>query len=108
MYLKVNVFGNFLENAKHRANDASNDVNRPPLGQVGGVFGCPGQTLLIWLFANVVRWQTEIIQPALKQPLSLENGTILRNVYAIMQVQIFDDLKVTGSAHINPKYFFHC
>ena len=30
------VFDNVLQNAKHRANDASNDVNRPPLG-VGGV-----------------------------------------------------------------------
>ena len=34
MYLKnieVEVLGYVLQNAKHRANDASNDVNRPPL-----------------------------------------------------------------------------
>ena len=29
--IDVNVFDDVLQNAKHRANDASNDVNRPPL-----------------------------------------------------------------------------
>ena len=29
--IDLNVFDDVLENAKHRANDASNDVNRPPL-----------------------------------------------------------------------------
>ena len=37
MFLKknidVDVFDDDLQNAKHRANDASNDVNRPPLGK---------------------------------------------------------------------------
>ena len=32
--IDVDVFDDDLQNAKHRANDASNDVNRPPL--------CPG------------------------------------------------------------------
>ena len=34
MFLKninVDVFDDVLQNANHRANDASNDVNRPPL-----------------------------------------------------------------------------
>ena len=35
MFLKknidVDVFDDVLQNTKHRANDASNDVNRPPL-----------------------------------------------------------------------------
>ena len=34
MFLKnidVNVFDDVLKNTKHRANDASNDINRPPL-----------------------------------------------------------------------------
>ena len=34
MFLKninVDVFDDVLQNAKHRANDASSDVNRPPL-----------------------------------------------------------------------------
>ena len=31
--IEVNVFYDVLRNAKHRANDASNDVNRPPLSQ---------------------------------------------------------------------------
>ena len=34
MFLKnidVDVFDDVLQNAKHRAHDASNDVNRPPL-----------------------------------------------------------------------------
>ena len=32
MFLKtVDVFDDVLQNAKHRAYDASNDVNRPPL-----------------------------------------------------------------------------
>ena len=32
----VDVFDDVLQNAKHRAHDASNDVNRPPLvtGQI--------------------------------------------------------------------------
>ena len=30
--IDVNVFDDALQNAKHRANDASNDVNRSPLG----------------------------------------------------------------------------
>ena len=30
--IDVNVFDDVLRNTKHRANDASNDVNRPPLG----------------------------------------------------------------------------
>ena len=30
--IDVDVFDDVLQNAKHRANDASNDVNRPPLG----------------------------------------------------------------------------
>ena len=34
--LWFNVFDNVLKNAKHRANDASNVVNRPPLGGGGG------------------------------------------------------------------------
>ena len=29
--IDVDVFDDVLQNAKHRANDASNDVNRPPL-----------------------------------------------------------------------------
>ena len=29
--IDINVFDDVLHNAKHRANDASNDVNRPPL-----------------------------------------------------------------------------
>ena len=29
--IDVDVFVDVLQNAKHRANDASNDVNRPPL-----------------------------------------------------------------------------
>ena len=29
--IAVDVFGDDLQNAKHRANDASSDVNRPPL-----------------------------------------------------------------------------
>ena len=29
--IDVNVFDDVLQNTKHRANDASNDVNRPPL-----------------------------------------------------------------------------
>ena len=29
--IDVDVFDNVLQNAKHRANDAFNDVNRPPL-----------------------------------------------------------------------------
>ena len=29
--IDVDVFDNVPQNAKHRANDASNDVNRPPL-----------------------------------------------------------------------------
>ena len=37
MFLKkninVDVFDDVLQNAKHRANDASNDVNRPPLAE---------------------------------------------------------------------------
>ena len=33
--IDVDVFDDVLENAKHRANDASNDVNRPPLGTMG-------------------------------------------------------------------------
>ena len=28
--IDVDVFDDVLQNAKHRANDASNDVNRPP------------------------------------------------------------------------------
>ena len=38
MFLKnidVNVFDDVLKNAKHRANDASNDANRPPLPPAG-------------------------------------------------------------------------
>ena len=33
--INVDVFDNVLENTKHRANDASNDVNRPPLVPYG-------------------------------------------------------------------------
>ena len=29
--IDVDVFDDVLQNPKHRANDASNDVNRPPL-----------------------------------------------------------------------------
>ena len=29
--IDVDVFDDVLQNAKHRANDACNDVNRPPL-----------------------------------------------------------------------------
>ena len=29
--IDVDVFDDVLQNTKHRANDASNDVNRPPL-----------------------------------------------------------------------------
>ena len=29
--IDVDVFDDVLQNAKHRANDASNDVDRPPL-----------------------------------------------------------------------------
>ena len=32
--IDVDVFDDVLQNAKHRANDASNDVNRPPLPAV--------------------------------------------------------------------------
>ena len=32
--IDVNVFDDVLQNAKHWANDASNDVNRPPLPSV--------------------------------------------------------------------------
>ena len=35
--IDVDVFGDVLKNAKHRANDAYNDVHRPPL-----VFGVVG------------------------------------------------------------------
>ena len=34
--IDVNVFDHVPQNAKHRANDASNDVNRPPL--IGSLF----------------------------------------------------------------------
>ena len=33
--IAVDVFGDDLQNAKHRANDASNDDNRPPLAGTG-------------------------------------------------------------------------
>ena len=32
--IKVDVFDDVLQNAKHRTNDASNDVNCPPLYMV--------------------------------------------------------------------------
>ena len=35
--IDVDVFDDVLQNAKHRANDASNDVNRPPLGWTSAV-----------------------------------------------------------------------
>ena len=34
----VDVFDDVLKNTKHRANDASNDVNRPPLDGTGSTF----------------------------------------------------------------------
>ena len=41
MFLKKNIdvdfFDNVLQNAKHRAYDASNDVNRPPLSTMAVV-----------------------------------------------------------------------
>ena len=50
--IDVDVFDDVLQNAKHRANDAYNDVNRPPLGGRGlldgsdrGLQGTPGQAV---------------------------------------------------------------
>ena len=42
--IDVDVFDDVLQNAKHRANDASNDVNRPPLdgpAQIRTNWFCP-------------------------------------------------------------------
>ena len=36
--IDVDVFGDVLKNAKHRANDAYNDVNRPPLVQAQNLY----------------------------------------------------------------------
>ena len=38
--IDVDVFDDVLQNAKHRANDASNDVNRPPLPPAGNQLCC--------------------------------------------------------------------
>ena len=38
----VDIFGDVLQNAKHQANDASNDVNRPPL-HVNGLVEPPSK-----------------------------------------------------------------
>ena len=32
--IDIDVFDDVLQNTKHRANDASNDVNRPPLPEI--------------------------------------------------------------------------
>ena len=64
--INVDVFDDVLQNSKHRANDASNDVNRPPLGGRGGsteisnsvniIFGWPlTQTNLNW-FCWIISW----------------------------------------------------
>ena len=38
--IDVDVFDDVLQNTKHRANDASNDVNRPPLQIEAGRCNC--------------------------------------------------------------------
>ena len=38
--IDIDVFDDVLQNTKHRANDASNDVNRPPPYHCGEAFCC--------------------------------------------------------------------
>ena len=45
--IDVDVFDDVFQNAKHRANDASNDVNRPPLLAAGSC--CATAELLLHL-----------------------------------------------------------
>ena len=56
------ILANFLQNAKHWANDASYDVNRPPLLtydcnlRAGGLIP-KGPQLHVWFFVGQIGWE---------------------------------------------------
>ena len=47
--IDLNVFDDVLQNTKHRANDASNNVNRPPLAKTDEILN---QTFTFQIFLD--------------------------------------------------------